>query len=176
MLTQLAENRRLTDAAPEIFAAVLEALIAERGIEVDHTTVHRWIVKYSPELLQSLRARKRKVGPSWRMDETCIKVRASWCYLFRAVDRDGDTIDFYFAQRRDERAARRFLERAIDHNGIPARINIDGSAANRAAILYMNERIEHAPFEMAVRLQDEAARPSHSLARGAAATSPHGPA
>jgi DDE domain/Amidohydrolase len=136
------------EARPERLLRDIEELIAERGIEVDHTTVHRWIVKYSPVLMQSLRTRKRRVGPSWRMDETYIKVRGSWCYLFRAVDRDGDTIDFYFAQQRNEQAARRFLERAIDHNGIPARINIDGSAANRAAILYVNKRIEHAPVRI----------------------------
>ena len=74
----------------------LEEMIAEHGIEVDHSTVHRWVIKLVPLLEKSFRQRKRPVGKSWRMDETSIKVRGQWKYLYRAVDKDGDTVDFLF--------------------------------------------------------------------------------
>ena len=81
------------------------------------------------------RRRKRPVGLSWRMDETYVKVAGHWKYLYRAVDRDGDTIDFLLRAKRDHAAARRFLERAIDLHGVPEKITIDKSGANTAAIL-----------------------------------------
>jgi putative transposase len=74
------------------------------------------------------------VGKSWRMDETYIKVRGQWKYLYRAVDRDGDTVDFLFTAHRDQAAARRFLERAVGRHGEPEKITIDKSAASTAAI------------------------------------------
>ena len=112
----------------------IEEMMAERGVVVDHATVHRWALKIVPILAKVFRGRKRPVGKSWRMDETYIKVRGEWKYLYRAVDRDGDTVDFLFTARRDEAAARRFLERAIDQHGEPEKITIDKSGANTAAI------------------------------------------
>jgi putative transposase len=78
------------------------------------------------------------VGKSWRIDETYIKVRGRWKYPYRAVDRDGQTIDFLLTARRDEAAARRFLERAIDQHGKRETITIDKSGANTAAITRYN--------------------------------------
>ena len=72
----------------------LEEMMAERGVMVDHTTVHRWAIKMLPILALSLRRRKRPVGLSWRMDETYVKVGAQWKYLYRAVDKAGQTVDF----------------------------------------------------------------------------------
>jgi putative transposase len=112
----------------------IEEMMAERGVFVDHATVHRWSLKILPVLAKAFRSRKRSVGTSWRMDETYIKVRGRWKYLYRAVDRNGDTIDFLLTARRDEAAARRFLERAIDLHGRPETITIDKSGANTAAI------------------------------------------
>jgi putative transposase len=112
----------------------IEEMMAERGVFVDHATVHRWALKIVPVLAKVFRGRKRPVGKSWRMDETYIKVRGRWKYLYRAVDRDGATVDFLLTNRRDEAAARRFLERAIDRHGEPEKITIDKSGANTAAI------------------------------------------
>ena len=108
--------------------------MAERGVAVDHATVHRWAIKILPVLAAAFRRRKRPVGASWHMDETYIKVAGEWKYLYRAVDRDGDTIDFLLRAKRDCAAARRFLERAIDLHRVPERIGIDKRGANTAAI------------------------------------------
>ena len=112
----------------------LEETMAERSIVLDHTTVPRWAVKMLPVLALMLRRRKRQVGLSWRMDETCIKVGGQWKYLYRAVDKAGQTIDFLLRAHRDYAAARRFFERAIDLHGGPEKITIDKSGANTAAI------------------------------------------
>ena len=106
----------------------------ERGVFVDHVTVHRWAIKVLPVLAAVFRRRKRPVGRSWRMDETYIKVSGQWKYLYRAVDRDGDTVDFLLTAKRDLAAARRFLERAINLHDVPEKITIDKSGANTAAI------------------------------------------
>ena len=103
----------------------IEEMMAERGVVVDHTTVHRWAVKILPVLAAVLRRRKRPVGTSWRMDETYILVGGQWKYLYRAVDRAGDTIDFLLCAHRDCDAARRFFERAMDLHGVPDKITID---------------------------------------------------
>ena len=115
----------------------IEEMMAERGVGVDHATVHRWAIKILPVLAAVFRRRKRPVGVSWRMDETYIKVTGQWKYLYRAVDGDGHTIDFLLRAKRDCVAARRFLERAIDLHGVPEKIAIDKSGANTAAIKSM---------------------------------------
>ena len=112
----------------------VEELMAERGVSVDHATIQRWVVKYSPLLEEAFHRRKRPVWVSWRMDETYIKVKGQWGYLYRAVDKTGQTIDFLLTEERDERAARRFLTKAIRRHGVPEKITIDGSEANAAAI------------------------------------------
>ena len=112
----------------------IEEMMAERGVFVDHATVHRWAIKILPILAAVFRRRKRAVGSSWRMDETYIKVGGGWRYLYRAVDREGGTIDFLLRAHRDFASARLFLERAIELHGVPAKITIDKSGANTAAI------------------------------------------
>jgi putative transposase len=112
----------------------VEEMMQERGVFVDHSTVHRWAVRIVPVLAAVLRRRKRPVGLSWRMDETYIKVSGQWKYLYRAVDRAGDTVDFLLTAKRDMAAARRFLTRAINLHGLPEKITIDKSGANTAAI------------------------------------------
>ena len=112
----------------------IEEMMAERGVVVDHATVHRWSIKILPVLAAVFRRRKRPVGMSWRMDETYIKVGGQWKYLYRAVDRTGATIDFVLRAHRDLAAARRFFERAIELHGVPKTITIDKSGANTVAI------------------------------------------
>jgi putative transposase len=112
----------------------LEEMMAEHGVEVDHATLNRWVVKYVPLLEMEFRARKQPVGPSWRMDETYVKVKGSWKYLYRAVDKAGATVDFLLTAKRDRKAALRFLRKAIKGNGTPEKITIDKSGANKAAI------------------------------------------
>ncbi len=112
----------------------IEEMMHERGVFVDHATVHRWAIKILPLLAAVFRRHKRPVGSSWRMDETYIKVGGAWKYLYRAVDRDGDTIDFLLRAKRDRGAARKFLARAIDLHGLPEKITIDKSGANTSAI------------------------------------------
>jgi len=113
----------------------LEEMMAERGISIDHGTVHRWVVRYSPELLERLNRHKRSVGRKWYVDETFIKVRGQWRYLYRAIDSNSDTVEFRFSERRNLTAAKRFLHRALKRHGRPKRNIIDGSQTNREAIL-----------------------------------------
>jgi putative transposase len=117
----------------------VEELLEERGVPIDHATIQRWVVKYSPLLEEAFHWRKRSVWVSWRMDETYIKVKGQWYYLYRAVDKTGQTIDFLLTEQRDEQAAKRFLTKAIRRHGVPEKITIDGSAANEAAIKSYNE-------------------------------------
>src|SRR6266508_572354 len=117
----------------------IEELMEERGVEVDHSTINRWVVKYSPQLEEAFHRRKRPVWVSWRMDETYIKIKGQWYYLYRAVDKTGQTIDFLLTAQRDEHAATRFLTKAIRRHGVPETITIDGSEANAAAIRSYNE-------------------------------------
>ena len=116
----------------------VEELMEERGVSVDHSTVNRWVIKYSPQLEAEFYRRKRSVWTSWRMDETYIKVRGRWVYLYRAVDKYGKTIDFLLTEKRDMKAAKGFLTKAIGRNGTPEKINIDKSGANAAAIVNYN--------------------------------------
>ena len=111
----------------------------ERGVHVDHSTINRWVVTYSPLLEEAFHRRKRPVWISWRRDETYIKVKGQWYYLSRAVDKYGQTIDFLLMEHRDTEAALRFLKKAIRRNGLPEVITIDGSDANEAAIKRYNE-------------------------------------
>jgi putative transposase len=125
----------------------IEEMMAERGVFVDHATTHRWALKIVPALVKVFRGRTRPVGKSWRMDGTYIKVRGQWKYLHRAVDRDGDTVDFLLTAHRDLAAASRFLECAIDRHGEPEKITIDKSGTNTAAIDSYNAEHE-ADIEM----------------------------
>ena len=116
----------------------LEEIMAERGAEVDHATLNRWVVKYAPQIAANAQTRKKPTARSWRMDETYIKVRGRWTYLYRAVDRDGQTLEFMLSENRDTAAARRFFKRAIGTNGVPERIAIDKSGANLAGLQSIN--------------------------------------
>ena len=107
----------------------------ERGVFVDHSTVHRWALKILPVMALLFRRLKHPIGTSGRMDETSIKVAGQWKCLYRAVDKSGDTVDLLLTAKRDLAAARRYLERAINLRGPPEKITIDKSGANTAAAI-----------------------------------------
>lgn len=120
----------------------LEQMMTERGIAVDHSTVHRWALKLLPVLEKAFRQCKRTVGKSWRMDETYIRIRGEWRYLYRAVDKAGNTVDFLLRARRDKAAAQAHFEKAIDQNGEPETVTIDKSGSNLAALQAINAKRE----------------------------------
>jgi transposase-like protein len=116
----------------------LEELMQERGYEVDHSTIQRWVVHYAPRIEQAFRKTKKRTGLRWRPDETYIRIKGEWKYLYRAVDKQGNTVDFLLTAKRDKKAARRFLNKAIGSNGKPSFINIDKSGASTAGIKQYN--------------------------------------
>jgi len=116
----------------------LEEIMAERSVKVDHATLNRWVIDYSPLIAAEAKKRKRPVASSWRMDETYLKVKGQWVYLYRAVDKFGDTIDFRVSEHRDEAAATAFFKQAIDANGFPSKVVMDKSGANYAGIENIN--------------------------------------
>ena len=116
----------------------IEELMQERGFSVDHSTINRWVLHYSPQLEAAFRLKKKRVGNRWRMDETYIKVKGQWKYYYRAIDKQGNTIDFLLTATRDTQAALRFLKKAIKENGKPSLVNIDQSGANKAGLKQMN--------------------------------------
>ena len=92
----------------------LEAMMTERGVAVDHSTIYRWVQRFAPELEKRLRWQwRRPQSASWRIDETYVKVRGKWAYLYRALDKLGNTIDFYLSATRNTKAAKRFLGKAL---------------------------------------------------------------
>jgi transposase, IS6 family len=116
----------------------LEQMMGERGVSVDHSTIYRWVQKYAPEIEKRLRWQWRAPrSTSWRVDETYVKVRGKWAYLYRAIDKHGNTIDFYLSSTRNTAAAKRFLGKAL--NGLkdwekPTVINTDKAPTYAAAI------------------------------------------
>ena len=128
----------------------LVAMMSERGIGMAHTTILRWVQQYTPEFEKRWKRFARGVGGSWRMDETYVKVRGEWVYLYRAVDKAGQTIDFYVSQNRDVNAAKGFLRRAMKHTRIPTKITLDAYAASHRAVREMKEDME-LPHRVRVR-------------------------
>ena len=116
----------------------LEEMMEERGVSVDHSSINRWMIRFLPLIEKMARKHKRPVGRSWRMDETYIKVKGVWKYLYRAVDKQGKTVDFLLTGKRDTAAAKRFFDKAMGANGDPEKVAMDKSGANKAAIDAIN--------------------------------------
>jgi len=114
----------------------LEEMMAERGLSLDHSTIARWVLRYAPILSQRIRCEMRKPNRSWRVDETYIRVAGRWAYLYRAVDSEGNTIDFMLSPNRDLTAAKHFLQLALwrTREVRPRVINVDGHPAYARAI------------------------------------------
>jgi transposase-like protein len=119
----------------------IEEMMGERGVRVDHSTINRWAIRFLSLIEKLSSNHKRKVGSSWRMDETYVKVKGAWCYLYRAVDKEGKTVDFLLTAHRDTAAARRFFKKAMRENGVPEKIAMDKSGGNKAAIDEINGAI-----------------------------------
>jgi transposase-like protein len=109
----------------------LEGMLSDRGVAVDHTTLYRWIQAYAPELDKRIRPHLQMTTGSWRVDETYVKVKGRWVYLYRAVDAHGHTIDFLLNIKRDAAAARRFFRKALKqaHTVNPRTLTVDKNAA-----------------------------------------------
>src|SRR5271169_3065915 len=133
----------------------VEELLAERGLSVDHVTVWRWVQRYAPELDRRLRKRLKTTNDSWRVDETYVRVKGKWVYLYRAVDSTGATIDFLLSAKRDAAAAERFLTKALggENHPAPRVINSDKYAAYPPAIVelkagrVLEEKCTHRPVQ-----------------------------
>src|SRR6202020_2312202 len=117
----------------------LELMLLDRGVEVDHTTIFRWIQAYATELEERIRPHLRMRNGSWRVDETYIRVKGRWTYLYRAVDSRGQTIDFLLSARRDTAAAKRFFRKAIAQRHIvnPRTLTVDKNPAYPRAVADM---------------------------------------
>jgi putative transposase len=113
-------------------------MMQECGVAVDHSSINRWTIRFLPLLEKVLRNHKHAVSKSWRMDETYIKVKGIWKYLYRAVDKQGKTVDFLLTAKRDASAARRFFDKAMRHNEVPDTVTMDKSGANKAALDQLN--------------------------------------
>ena len=116
----------------------LEEMMRERGVAVDHSMLNCWVIKYAPEVEKAFRRRQHPVGRSWRLDETYVKIKGKWAYLYRVVDKAGRTIDFLLTPTRDRDATEAFLHKAIRTQGLPEKITIDQSGSNTAAITHYN--------------------------------------
>ena len=120
----------------------LVAMMDERGIELAHTTILRWVQHYSPEFEKRWKRFARSVGGSWRMDETYIRIKGEWMYLYRAVDKAGKTVDFYLSRKRDVNAAKAFLRKAMQRERVPTKITLDAYAASHRAVADLKETCE----------------------------------
>jgi transposase-like protein len=144
----------------------IEAIFAERNIHFDHSTLNRWVLKYSPPLEANFRTRKRKVADSWRMDETYIKIKGKWVYSYRAVDKHGAIVDFYLSETPDELAASVFFNKALDSSGLPSKIVIDKSGASIATLDTLNVQFWLSGYMLTVKYLNNIVEQSHRKVKG----------
>jgi transposase, IS6 family len=149
-----------------------QELLAERGIEVDHVTVFRWVQRFTPLLVEAARSCRHAAGGQWFVDETYVKVSGTWRYVYRAVDQDGQVIDVFLSKKRDRKAATRFFLSAIASHGEPSEITTDRAhalvrvvvelfpAALHDTTQYANNRVEADHGRLKARL-----RPMRGLKR-----------
>jgi transposase, IS6 family len=150
----------------------LEELLAERGIEVDHVTLFRWVQRFTPLLIEAARPCRHRVGGHWFVDETYVKVSGTWRYVYRAVGQHGQVIDVFVSKRRDLKAATKFFADAIRSHGEPAEITTDRAHALVRVVMdllptalhdttqYANNRVEADHGRLKARL-----RPMRGLKR-----------
>ena len=150
----------------------VEELLAERGVDVDHVTVYRWVQRFTPPFADAARPSRHAAGDRWFVDETYVKVAGRWRYLYRAVDQFGQVIDVLLSEQRDTAAARRFFERALGHEHSPVEVTTDKAApylrvlddlipaAAHVTEQYANNRVEADHGRLKARL-----RPMRGLKR-----------
>ncbi|USK36774.1 IS6 family transposase (plasmid) [Bacillus sp. F19] len=116
-------------------------MMEERGLSMAHTTIMRWVHQYGPELDERVRRCLKPTNDSWRVDETYLEVKGQWIYLYRAVDSEGNTIDFYLSKARNKQAAKRFFKKALafSHVSKPRVITVDKNPAYPSAIQELKE-------------------------------------
>jgi transposase-like protein len=119
----------------------LEEMMMIRGAKIDHATLQRWVKRFVFLIDKRVRQRKKPVNGSWRMDETYIKLNGKWVYLYRAVDKEGNTIDFLLRAKRDAVAAKAFFRKAFKENSRPDKVTIDKSGSNKAALDSFNKDV-----------------------------------
>jgi putative transposase len=119
----------------------LEEMAIIRGFKIDHATLQRWVIKFASLIDMQVRKVKKPVGNSWRMDETYIKVKGTWVYLYRAVDSLGNTIEFLLREKRDSAAAKAFFRKAFQNNSYPDKVAIDKSGSNISALNCANDNL-----------------------------------
>ena len=117
----------------------LVEMMAERHVDLAHTTIMRWVQRDVPEFEKRWQRFARSVGTSWRIDETYIKLKGKWVYLYRGVDTEGQTIDFFLSEQWNIAAAKRFLQQAIKKRGVPEKVTLDGYAASHVAVAELQE-------------------------------------
>jgi transposase-like protein len=143
----------------------LEELLAERGVEVDHVTLYRWVQRFTPLLVEAARPCRHAVGDRWLVDETYVKVAGVWRYVYRAVDQNGQVIDVFVSKKRDTSAATKFFSSAITAHGEPVDVTTDKSsvlaktirelvpAAHHDTTQYANNRVENDHGRLKARLR-----------------------
>ena len=120
----------------------LKGMMEERGVYVDHPSINRWAIRFLPLLDKVFRKHEHPVDGSWRMNETYTRVKGAWKYLYRAVDKEGKTVDFLLVARREKAAALRFFDKAMKASCVPEKVTMDKSGANKAAMDEINARGE----------------------------------
>jgi transposase-like protein len=128
----------------------LVAMMGERGIDLAHTTILRWVQHYTPEFEKRWNRYARPVGGSWRIDETYVRVKGEWMYLYRAVDKAGKTVDFQLSRKRDVNAAKAFLRKAMQGQRVPTKITLDAYPASHRAVADLKDT-GHLPKRVVVR-------------------------
>jgi len=143
----------------------LKELLAERGIEVDHVTLYRWVQRFTPLIVEAARPCRHAVGDRWFVDETYVKVAGQWRYVYRAVDQNGQVIDVYVSKKRDTVAATKFFTAAITAHGVPVEVTTDKAqvlaktirelvpAAHHDTTQYANNRVENDHGRLKARLR-----------------------
>ena len=125
----------------------VEELLTERGVQVDHTTIYRWVLRFTPLLAEAARPCRHAVGDRWQVDETYVKVAGQWRYVYRAIDQTGQVIDVFVSPRRDAPAARRFFERAVATTNVtPIEVVTDQAATYPIVLDELLPAARHRPI------------------------------
>ena len=117
-------------------------MMSIRGANVDHSTLHRWVKRFTRLIDKRVRARKKPVNGSWLRCETYIKLNGKWVYLYRAVDKEGQTVDFLLRVKHDAIAAKYFFTKAFKQHGIPQKVTVDKSGSNKSALDSCNRDLD----------------------------------